>query len=781
MAHFIPSFHFDKATDKLKPEWCKKVIDWHWYNGSHKSLLHNKKVREIEEYASGEFDLAPFKMMFKSMKKAFKAASNPSHPNYNNVNDIDTVGLDWSCYAAIPTKLNSAISIAQKIPVEITCTAVDPLAAKKKQEDIAFLKNKPQLENDIQEIADRMGIGKVDLGTTKHSAVPFSDSPYGLDLNKPDELDVFVNLLYSLAVETSFETILQACWDIKQGDQIKLLEIRDQFKFGVSAHSAFESSMTGLPDIEYEYPDNFLVPHSDLPDFSDNPYRFKEKSVSAMELFNLFGDEIGKEENFDDILNADKSGYCACNNKKERVERKYWHSFKVELVQCEIKSIDWIGVIEESQNKTLTSDQDNPKITSKIWGQNTYTFYWLKNTRHFFAIDQLGYAYRTKGKESFQNFSSNIYRSQKKSAVELAIGENKKIQIAEIKMQHAIIKSLPSGKYIDLRYLRNALSGLSDENNQYTIDDLVRLAMEQNVMIGDTEGFEGKNDGQLKPFQEIIGGLKQEEIKGYLEVIAAGNRNISSFTGINEQLTGQSTNPDGLIGLQKLLINSSLNALYYCNEAIEHQEQRLFTIWSWHIKNAVDKGGDPRKAIENIIGNKKVSIIDALDELPLHDIGVMITVKQREIEKAEFKQELNRLKIANVISPADEFMLNYMTNPKDQFALLAVRFKQWQDKTDEQRKEQYIQSQQLLAQQGKNAVLAQDSKTEGRIKEINAKVDGELRIRTLAESLGLNKEQFIATTKHALQRDRNEGQIEKSVKTIQAKKESEAQSALPVT
>ena len=88
-----------------------------------------------------------------------------------------------------------------------------------------------------------------------------------------------------------------------------------------------------------------------------------------------------------------------------------------------------------------------------------------------------------------------------------------------------------------------------DENNQWTIDDLINLALEKNIMIGDTEGCDAKLDGQMKPFIDIPGCLKSE-INGYITTIREAEQNISKITGINDQLTGQGVNSDGLLGLQ---------------------------------------------------------------------------------------------------------------------------------------------------------------------------------------------------------------------------------------
>ena len=692
--------------------------------------------------------------------------------SYNN-----KVGVGFVPLPLIPTKINSARAIVQKIPIEVSVTAQDPLAAKKKNEDLTFLKNKPALEADLQPIADQLQIGKVDLGTTKHSATPFSDSPYGLDLNEPDELQVFVDLLYNLGVEAALETASQQFWELKNGSQIKSLEIKDQLWYGVSSHFAFESGITSLPDLEYVFPGDVTVPNSDLPDFNDNQVRYFTKRITALELMNYFGDEICSEEDLDKIMNENKFGYCACND-RSRVDKNDFGSCKVELVLCMIKSIDYVGVApinKKSKFKSVITDEDEAaKCTDKVWGQNTYCAWWLKNTKYYYGVQKVGFSHRTKGQECYQNFPLNIFKSQEKSAVELSIGENKKAQIADIKMQHAIIKSLPSGKYIDLKYLRNALSGLLEEGNKYTQQDLIDLAMEQNVMIGDTEGFEGKNDGQLKPLQEIAGGVKTEVI-GYMQIIADANQKIAQFTGINEQLTGQSANPEGLIGLQKLLINSSINALYYINEAIENQYQKLFTNWGNLIRDAVERGGKSKEAIVNMVGAKKTSLIDALDDMPLHNLGIKFSISQREEERAKFEENLKILKQLGIINIVDEYMLSAVANPKDRMALLAVKYKKWEAKQDKIRQEQMANQQALMQQQGVNQQNTVAAKTEGDIKKVYAQGDVSANVLKLAAQLGIQADQLSFLSKRGLQQDRGQAQLDKSIKTLEAKNNLENQ------
>lgn len=310
MTNFIPSYHLNIAPqDKSKVEWALQVINSNISNCRNYNLLWNKNIIDIEGFASGNFSLDFAKRIFKSEAKRLKEfqINNPNNPNNLNLNNETAIGVDYTCTDLLSEKLNSATAIIQKIPVEISCVATDPLAIEKKQSDVNFLKNKPAVEEDLQEVADRLNLGKVDLGSTKNSAVEFSDSPFGLDLTNPEELDVFVNLIYSLKIETAFETALQYFYELKKIINIKLLEIKDQLKYGVSVHKAFMNDLTGLPDAEYKYPGNIEVPFSSMPDYSDISHIIDYEMVTPLQMFDRFASEIGSEDDLYNIINASKN------------------------------------------------------------------------------------------------------------------------------------------------------------------------------------------------------------------------------------------------------------------------------------------------------------------------------------------------------------------------------------------------------------------------------------------------------------------------------------------
>lgn len=775
MSNFISAIHLNHtAEEKLTQNWFGEVVGKYYFSGKNVNLLDGKNVDEIQQYATGDIKMAPFVRMFD------KNSNRNLHTSdvYDTSGDANPFrdGLKYESLAILPNKLNSAIALTQKIPVQVKVKATDGLASKKKNEDVNFLRNKPIFQEQLQALSDQMNLGRVDLGSTRYSATPFSNSPYGLDLNEPDEAHVFTDVLYNLAVEASFRTGLKAIWDTKQMETVKVNWLRDQLYYGVHCHSVFQDKVTGLPDVDYVFPGDVECPESDYPDFRDIDRWFMTKTMTITDLFSRFGDEIGSIDDLDNVING-TDGYCQ-SNKLDMQKRGNYDLFKVTLKYVEIKSVDWIGVIPTSKSnkyKTFTTDEKllKEKGGSKRWFQNTYGAWWLFGTNYFYGITRLGFAHREIGKESYQSFSLYAFKSAGKSAVELSIKENKKAIVADLKLQYAVWKAKKDGMYIDLKFLRGAESGLKDDPN-YSRARLIKMALEDNDLIGDTDGFDGQNEGQFKPFQLIPGGLGSQ-IEGYMRVIADAYDKIGRLTGINEQLTGQEGNPLGLVGMQQLMINGSANAMYYMTFAFGQQVKNLFANWAHWIKVAVEGGGAPKQAIVNLIGSKKVGLIDAINDFPLHQIGIFVKVEPMLEEEQRYQNELFRLKQLGIVNTVDEYMLSGVEDADDRMALLAVKYKQFEKKQERQRQEQMQQQQAIVQQQGQNQQAAIQTKSQADQNKIFAQGQVSANILRLASQLGIGEEQVRNALKKELQQDRSASQLDKSVQTLETKHNLEMQ------
>jgi hypothetical protein len=338
--------------------------------------------------------------------------------------------------------------------------------------------------------------------------------------------------------------------------------------------------------------------------------------------------------------------------------------------------------------------------------------------------------------------------------------------------------SKPPGSVVDIKYIRNVIDGLSGELNQYTEKQILDKGYESNNWLIDTEGFENKQQqGQFLPVRDLPGGLK-DSILGYYKVRAEADRNISAYLSVNDELTGQSASPDMLVGVQKLQLSASINGLDYVRQAIESQYQGVFNVWAYYIQQAIKKGGAGKKAIENIIGSRKVEILRGLDAIPLHQIGIIIKLSQREEERAKNDKRVDFLMTNGVLNQADVYEIDHTDNPKDAAWLIAVKQNRWEKRQNAMKMAQ-MQSAEKISQNNNQTVL-QKTQMEGQneLQVANVKSGNEARLKVLTNHLGMTQKQFDTYAKRLLQTERGAMQKDKAIATIREKKIADREAAL---
>ncbi len=766
----IKPYHYDKK--KLTDEWCRKVADHVYFHSGCTNLLSYKNTTEIEQYFSGNIDMKPFMRQFKSVKRKLDKI-NIKNSN-NSMQELDNVNLDNINNAFIPlslitVKVNSAAHLIHKVGFDISVEALDSLADEKRDRDINLLKNRDKIQAIAQDMADQLSQGDIDVGGTENSSMEFKKIPFDLDLDDPMELKIFKDIVYKLQPEASYETILKLIYDIKKIEGVDLLNVYDTLKYGVQTNITYNTSITGIPQTDYVYPGEVYAPKSHYNDFRDTSERYRKWAPTVSIIFNMFSNELGKKENLNDIINGD-DGYCKMNG-LEKIKEEDWGSTSVEMIQFFVISIDEISYLENKNGNKRFVDNET-EGSKKMYGQNTYTWFWLPKTNHFFGKEKLGWAYRKQGQEAFSVFPLDIYKSQKKSAVEHCIGENKKAQIADIKLMHTIIKSAPPGKYVDAKYVRKATQTLLFEGKtqaEVTLD-LLDMIVEDNIMLGDSEGMDGQNEGQFKPFQEIPGGLRSE-INGYLTVMQQASANISRYTGINDELAGLNNNPDTLNGARKMNITYGMNAINYAYVARLTQFRNVFGIHAWYVKDAIEKGGIHKKTIEGLIGQDRTKKIADIGNIKDHTFYVRVNLGMREQEQQELQQSINIMEQRGQLSRMQRFIIDQTDNLKEASLLLAAIEHKFKQKEEAKLQEQFAQSQQLQQQRNEGIQGAEQVKAEGKDKNVYVQGDVAAKLMELGSQLSLTEKQMEAVVKQRLQGERlNAGAI-KQDRNIQTKKE----------
>lgn len=768
----IKPYHYDPK--KLSDEWCRKVADHVYFHGGCTNLLTGKNVKEIEEYTSGNIDMKPYMRQFKSVARKLNSINRVDSEQSRF--DMEQITNAFIPLSLVTVKVNSAVHLIHKVPFDISVDALDSLADDKRERDINFLKNRDKIQAIAQDMADQLSQGDIDVGGTKNSEMEFKKVPFDLDLDDPMELKIFKDIVYKLQPEASYETILQLIYEMKKIDGVDLLNTYDTFKYGVQTNITYNTSITGIPQTDYVYPGEVYAPRSYYNDFRDTSERYRRWTPTVATLFNMFSKEMGNDESkLNEIINGTGrdngvAGYCHANGLQPIVQSD-WGSTSVELIQFFIISLDEISYLE-NKNGNKRFVENGTKGSKKMYGQNTYTFYWLPKTNYFFGKEKLGWAYRKQGQEAFTTFPLDIYKAQKKSAVEHCIGENKKAQIADIKLMHTIIKSAPPGKYVDLKYVRKATQSLLYEGKtqkEVTLD-LLDMITEDNNFLGDSSDMDGQNEGQFKPYQEIAGGLRSE-INGYLTVMQQASANISRYTGINDELAGLNNNPDLLNGARKLNITYGMNAINYAYVARLVQFRNVFEITAWYVKDAIEKGGIHKKTIESLIGQDRTKKIKDVGSIKDHTFYVRINLGMREQEKQDLQNSLQIMEQRGQISRMHRFIIDQTDNLKEASLLLAAIENKFKKEQEAQQQQKFAQSQQLQQQRNEGIIGAEQAKAEGKDKNVYVQGDVASKLMELGSQLSLSEEQMRAVVKQRLQGERLNANFIKQDKSQQAKKE----------
>lgn len=796
--NFIDRIHFVPREVKMTKEWCLRVVNQLYYSAG-RCLLEGKDVNAIEKFATGSHPMNEYREMYKnSVRKAASAEvpaglSDSDATNFKN-NYIktglqdDLKGIDFSPIGLLVQPLNSAIAAISKQPFEVVATAIDALASEKKKSDRQILKNRDAMMQAMADVSSKLGGEPFDIGGARNNSTGVDEMPFGLTAQNEAQLNTYFDLFYKLKPESAFETLLEQWAFIKKLDATKDLEIKDHFYFGVSANRSFKSDTTGLPDIERRiHPKDIVVSRgSVLPDFSDSPYIRQDIRGTVRDFYNAFGSDIGTVEDLYKIVN----GWAAAQKgsvpmQVPAVDTEEFWNWKFSYCYVEWKSIDGVNVatgIDMDGNvvKTiLPLDYESAEDIqlSRRFAENTYSCYWVPGTESIFRNERLSGFERKKGQEYFSPFSFNIWRSQDgKSSVELCISEVRMAQKAYIKLQHCIIKSKPQGVYLDLKFLRQAIEGLNGQGG-YDMISLMNLFFNHNIMIGDSTDI-NPNEANMMPFHIIPGGIGKE-VEGYWNTIAMCAQTISRVTGINDQLTGQSANPEGLVGLQKLLVNASINSIHYVTIGIQTQYRALFNHWAYLFMDILKNGSDAEKnAIKELITSRKADFIEDIDTVAVHQYGVQIEVGNHEELKAETNQYLALEVQRGNISSAEALLARRIKNPKDQLLVLLMLDSKTKERQDRQQQAVLAAQQNIAQMQAQVPIQQEQLRAEGKNSNIQAQAQADAYILQLSQQLGMSSEYVKNLYKNQQIEARKQGQIEKSLVVDNNKASLEAQKAL---
>lgn len=679
-------------------QWATEISQYYYFNyGSCFPITKDKNVPLLRSYADGNQSVASIKKSLFKLQADDVLSYNPGDKrSANKIAKKDLTGIEWEPVAFLPNMINSAMSNLLKQPLNPTCTAIDPIAREQKLEDAMKIKYDAFVKADLAEMARKIGVQMEHKKDLKYTDVTTSIESLDLDPMNDDELQLYQGMFTKLSVEAAMETCLDYDNYKNKMTIIKTLLLRDQYALGISAYEKYMNKITGLMDVKYYDPQTIFAPESMRPDYADVPFIYIKDVITLEEFMKRFPEDVKDLSQQIDLFNA----VCKCNNLNWTWYETDPHrrsQIKIPMIRLQVKAWDGSKSVTKQSDSGVTytevkkidyeTTDENRKVET-YWKQCTYDWYYLPCNKRVYGFQRLDATYNEYGNEAMSSFSINIYQSCKRSPVERVKVLVDNFQRAFFKAQHALLKSRPAGYNINVKHLRNAAENLKEDG--YGWKDLLEMFFQENILIGDSGDYQDKETYNNPAITEIKG-TNMQEVLIYWNIMASIKAEIREVTGINDVRDAASPNADGLVGLQKLALEASLNATYYIDDAMKHTIEdgyRYSACLIGYILRPENKGTKPYEALMAYAGRVKTSILEAAGRLHMHQYGIKIENVTTEAERAFMQSLLLEMVKEGKLDYADVFAVSRIGNYKDAEALAIVR----------QRKKEMTRQKELAAQ-----------------------------------------------------------------------------------
>ncbi len=612
-------------------EYCiKNCRDLHTQNTSGISAnYYNQKAKWIlnRKYARGEQPINNIKKLL-GRDKAVQYDS-----------------LNWSVPKVMPKIFDILSGMIHRLPIDITCDAIDDNSLDKKYS----LKYRAECElmfaDEIKEIESIIGSKLRDEDMAKYSTM--------------EELDMAAaEGDFKVEVEIAMEEIIDALFDFNKIKELRFALTDDIANCGMGILRHYVQP-NGLIKVKRVAPELFVSDYVTTRDFRDMSKAAEYYYIHWSELRKIAGNQFTDEE----YLNIATKVQGRYGNPSFQVSPTgtnlasyanvtggfIFDNYTVQLMYCEWASTDRYVTVTDKPNKagnkktiqkTVNYVPDN---TSKEFTKNTdYTIWykgnWITDTDNIFDY----------GKLEFPNVKANqLNESQSTFAVcalkiqdmvtstitERVTALMDNIVINFMQYQSYLAKAVPPGIYAEMFALTNVPNGRGGTNTPLQ-------NIERYVATGHMIGNALLPNGQIlqRPPIENLNGSNLQQIQFFEQQIIQNISLIKEFVGLNESTDASNPNPEASVTGQKLAVqgtNNSLQGLISCIDNILEKTADGIINRCQHIASL-----GQLDYMANAIGKKKLLALSVMEDLSTAAMGVQISPRMDDNEKAILEQNI---------------------------------------------------------------------------------------------------------------------------------------------
>jgi len=655
--------------------------------------------------------------------------------------DLSYLNLDWTPVPIIPKFVDIVVNGMNDRLFDVKAYAQDAMSSAKRSKYQDMIEGQMAAKDVLQLIQNKTGVD------------PFSMNPDELP-ETDEELNLYMQLNYKPAIEIAEEEAINTIFE-----ENHYIDIRKRLDYDLTVLGIACAKHEFLPgagvEVKYVDPANIVYSYTEDPHFKDCFYWGEIKTLPITELLKI--DQSLTKEDLEEISQYSQSWYDYYNT-AQYYENDIFYRDTCTLMYFNYKTTKKMVYkkkkLENGGTKVIEKDdQFNPpqemmedgkfekmEKTIDVW----YEGVMVMGTNIILKWELAKNMVRPQSAQqhalpNYVAVAPRMYKGVIESLCRRMIPFADLIQITHLKLQQVISRVVPDGVYIDADGLNEVDLGTG---NAYNPEDALRLYFQTGSVIGRSYTQDGEfNQGKvpIKELQSSSGASKtQMLISNYNHYLNM----IRQVTGLNEARDASNTDPNSLVGLQKLAALNSNVATRHILDGSLYIYRTLAEALTYRVADILEYS-DFKDDFANAIGKYNVSILNEIKELYIYDFGIFIEISPDEEQKAQLEANIQMALSKGDINLEDAIDIREIKNIKLANQLLKVKRKAQEDREERLQ----MQKQAMAAQQ---AMKTQQMKSQMEMQKMQTEIQGKMQLKQAEIAFEIEKQNNEAKLKSQL-------------------------------
>lgn len=703
-SEFEPAYVKGEKAYGLK--YAKAIWDSYFNSGGY--TIERRRIQELKRWAEG-------RQSVQDMKKLWGTADG----------DVSYANLDWSAPSIVAHFVDVLLGLFLNQQFKPVCKAVDNMSLSKKDAEYRKLRAAYKLK-----AADAEFI---------KAGIPPIVPPGTKQFDTMEELDLYFELTFKQSVEMAMELGIEVVMTNNEYEELRKSVLKNLIILKTAGIRTYYGN-NGTIKLKSLDPEFMILPYTQKPDHKDMNYWGYVDFMTIGELKQQAGDQFTEN---DYRLMAKGAGNMWTNPAWTdfywNAENYQYLNFLIPVMEFEFLTFNTEKLVfketvsgkrvyqKDSKYNEANAIANNHKVEVNDI-QQKYNGFYVVGTEYVFnyglsknmIFQRINNTYAAETPLSAIIYSPDIYENTNKGLVERMLPHAKQCHLALLKMQQIQAEAAPKGIEIDLEGITGIKLGAGDDNPDVGVMQLINLYKQKGTFLTRRINDDGtaKNG---KVIQELENGMSRD-LERYMNSYNFHKNEMREMIAVNPAVDASTISNEAAVGIQKLQVNATINALRPLKSGYVNIMQRTCNNVALMIQDCLRYGNGAKDIFINSLGNRTLEVLEAIKEVPLVDYAIRIEYEQDEQERQEFNETVNLCLQQGLIEPSDVYVLKTITNTKVAYAYLKER----ERKIKKQKAEEAQMNSQMQSQGSVQAAQAAEQarmQTEMELKKATAELE----------------------------------------------------------